>query len=207
MNQLTTYEQLIADKLQQLPVPDMADAIWARIEQRLDVEMPEDPSGPSSSGNHSLPGFQFPGHIILYCFLAALVSVIFYLNRPGQASADLPISSSDNINASSVVNDDQKAPAPPERQRETIYKERADIPVDMFKESEVAEKAWPVSENPITETKATEMPVKQELSPIKEIQVLPKVVPLQDSIPKKSRGVKGISSNDYRITPVKKDSL
>lgn len=207
MNQLTTYEQLIADKLQQLPVPDMADAIWARIEQRLDVEMPEDPSGPFSSGNHSLPGFQFPGHIILYCFLAALVSVIFYLNRPGQASADLPISSSDNINPSSVVNDDQKAPAPPERQQETIYKERANIPVDMFKEREVVEKEWPVSENPITEIKTTEIPAKQETSPISETILAKKVITQQDTIPKKKRGVIGITSSDYRIAPVRKDSL
>ncbi len=207
MNQLTTYEQLMADKLQQLPVPDMADAIWASIQQRLDVEMPEDPSGSSYGGNHSLPGFQFPGRIVLYCFLAALVSVVFYLSRPRQASEDLPISSSDSITPATVVVDDQKEPVPPERQPETIFKERADLPVDMFTEDKPAEKERPVSENPITETRSTEIPVKQETASISETILPKKITSPLDSIPKKSRGVKGISSNDYRIAPVKKDSL
>lgn len=207
MNQLTTYEQLIADKLQQLPVPDMADAIWASIEQRLDVEMPEDPSGPSSSGNHSLPGFQFPGRIILYCFLAALISVVFYLNRPGRAREELSLSSSDSIAPSTIVIDDQKEPTPPERQKETIFKERADLPVDMFKEDKLTEKEKPVSENPITETKTTEMPAKQELAAISEPVLSKKVTTSLDSIPKKTRGVKGLTTNDYRIAPVRKDSL
>jgi hypothetical protein len=30
--------------------------------------------------------------------------------------------------------------------------------------------------------------------------------PIKDSVQKKPRGVKGISNDDYRITPVKKDS-
>lgn len=207
MNQLTTYEQLIADKLQQLPVPDMADAIWASIEQRLDVEMPEDPSGPSSGGNHSLPGFQFPGRIMLYCFLAALISVFFYLNRPGKNSEELSLSSSDSIAPSTVVVDDQKKPTPSERQQETIFKERADLPVDMFKEDKLVEKEWPVSENPIKEIKTTEIPAKQETSPIIETILAKKVIAQQDTIPKKTRGIKGITSNDYRIAPVRKDSL
>ncbi|TDO27039.1 hypothetical protein [Sediminibacterium goheungense] len=207
MNQLTTYEQLIADKLQQLPVPDMADAIWASIEQRLDVEMPEDPSGPSSGGNHSLPGFQFPGRIMLYCFLAAFISVVFYLNRPGRASKELSLSSSDGIAPSTIVVDDQKKPTPPERQQETIFKERADLPVDKFKEDKLVEKEWPVSENPITEIKTTEIPAKQETSPISETILAKKVITQQDTIPKKKRGVIGITSSDYRIAPVRKDSL
>lgn len=208
MNQLTTYEQLIADKLQQLPVPDMTDAIWASIEQRLDVEMPEDPSGPSSGGKHSLPGFQFPGRIMLYCFLAALISVVFYLNRPVRAaSEDLSLSSPDSIAPSTMVVDEQKEPTPPERQPEPIFKERADLPVDMFTENKVAEKEWLASEKPITEITAKDIPAKQESSPIGETILPLKVITSQDSIPKKSRGVKGISSNDYRIVPVKKDSL
>ena len=37
MSQATPYEQLIAEKLEQLPpLPEMADAIWLRIEKELD---------------------------------------------------------------------------------------------------------------------------------------------------------------------------
>jgi hypothetical protein len=132
---------------------------------------------------------------MLYCFLAALISVVFYLNRPVRAaSEDLSLSSPDSIAPSTMVVDEQKEPTPPERQPEPIFKERADLPVDMFTENKVAEKEWLAS-------------AKQESSPIGETILPLKVITSQDSIPKKSRGVKGISSNDYRIVPVKKDSL
>ncbi len=37
VNTTTPYEQLIAAKLDQAPVPDMSDSIWAGIESRLDA--------------------------------------------------------------------------------------------------------------------------------------------------------------------------
>lgn len=37
MNTTTPYEQLIAAKLDQAPVPDMADGIWSNIEMQLDA--------------------------------------------------------------------------------------------------------------------------------------------------------------------------
>jgi hypothetical protein len=40
MNELPAYEQIIAEKLEGIEIPDMADAIWGRIEAALDVEMP-----------------------------------------------------------------------------------------------------------------------------------------------------------------------
>lgn len=43
MNLKTPYEQLIGEKLEQdFPVPDMADAIWARIELELDAAPAQD---------------------------------------------------------------------------------------------------------------------------------------------------------------------
>ena len=41
MDQRLQYEELIAGKLQQLPVPDMQDQIWERIKFQLDLDMPE----------------------------------------------------------------------------------------------------------------------------------------------------------------------
>lgn len=37
LNTTTPYEQLIAAKLDQVPVPDMSDSIWASIEMQLDA--------------------------------------------------------------------------------------------------------------------------------------------------------------------------
>ncbi|MBL0884509.1 MAG: hypothetical protein IBJ16_14400 [Chitinophagaceae bacterium] len=81
MNQPATYEQLIAAKLQELSAPAKIDAIWARIEQQLDVEMPTDESGPTDTGASSHPGFYFPGSKLLYVMLAA-VAGIYFLTRP-----------------------------------------------------------------------------------------------------------------------------
>ena len=41
MNENKTY-QLIAEKLDALPVPDLADLIWAKIEAQLDIDLPPD---------------------------------------------------------------------------------------------------------------------------------------------------------------------
>src|SRR5215203_425931 len=49
MNERLTYEQLIGGKLQSLPVPDMADAIWSRIEAQLDIDLPTDDGEDGSS--------------------------------------------------------------------------------------------------------------------------------------------------------------
>jgi hypothetical protein len=51
VNQLTQYEVLIAEKLAEVPVPDMADSIWARIEQDLDTDAPDD----DGTGNDNPP--------------------------------------------------------------------------------------------------------------------------------------------------------
>jgi len=37
LSENTTYEQLMAAKLDQLPVPDMADSVWCGIEMQLDA--------------------------------------------------------------------------------------------------------------------------------------------------------------------------
>ena len=37
MNNTTPYEKLIAAKLEEMPVPDMVDSIWASIDMQLDA--------------------------------------------------------------------------------------------------------------------------------------------------------------------------
>lgn len=207
MNHLTTYEQLVAEKLQQLPVPDMADAIWARIEQQLDVEMPVDKTGDSHNGNSSLPGFRFPGNIIFYIFLAALVSIIFYLNRPDEHKETSIIPSSNPITVPKADDQMQKKYSSPAKQTESIYTDKADLPVDHIIENTATEKEQPVITNQVVEAKENETVKKQELPPLIETVQKKTTASIQDSFPRKTRGVKGITSNDYRIAPVRKDSL
>lgn len=44
MNQLLPYEQMIAGKLEQLQVPDLADQIWSAIDQALQAPPPTPPN-------------------------------------------------------------------------------------------------------------------------------------------------------------------
>lgn len=207
MNHFTTYEQLVADKLQQLPVPDMADAIWARIEQQLDVEMPVDKSGDLSNGNNSLPGFRFPGNIILYVFLAALISVVFYLNRSGQYKETLVQPTSNTISVPASEGDLPQKLSRPGKQAETNYTDKTDLPVEVKEEKAAIENEPSEIANKTPDIKELEPLKKEEPPPLIEMVQKKAGHLVQDSVPKKTRGVKGITPNDYRIAPVRKDSL
>ncbi|HEX2606857.1 MAG TPA: hypothetical protein VHK91_05735, partial [Flavisolibacter sp.] len=78
MHPKQAYEQTITSKLEALPVPDMADAIWARIEAQLDLDMPTDDGG----GNPSSPsGGGWAGKASLFAVIAAIVIVYFLRSR------------------------------------------------------------------------------------------------------------------------------
>ena len=208
MNNLTTYEQLIADKLQQLPVPDMADAIWARIEQRLNVEMPLEDGG-NNTGSSSLPGFQFPGKGIVFLFLAALVSVLFYLNRPVKQVQNNNIPSNTNTISIPVQNLYKPLEEKPSVQpAESMYTDKADLPIQYSKGDSFDTQIPASSTEPISIINETvTLPKSAPVITIGQSIIPKNLSPVQDSGTKKGRGVKGIGTDDYRIVPVKKDSL
>ena len=74
MNQKKAYEQIITGKLEALPLPDLADAIWARIETQLDIDMPEGDGGPGSGPSS---GGGWIGGAGLFVFVAALITIFF----------------------------------------------------------------------------------------------------------------------------------
>src|SRR5688572_17584023 len=79
MNQKAAYEMTITEKLEQLTVPDKVDAIWARIETQLDIDMPtdegaSDPSLNPSSGNGLW-------NLAIIVFIAALIAIIYFTNK------------------------------------------------------------------------------------------------------------------------------
>ena len=76
MNQKATYELTITEKLEQLTAPDMVDAIWARIELQLDIDLPTDdgptnPPAPPTSGPRTWINRGF--------IIAAVAIVLIYL--------------------------------------------------------------------------------------------------------------------------------
>lgn len=90
MNQPLPYEIAIAEKLEQLSVPDMVDAIWARIEKQLDAELPEDdgPGEPPASPG-SGPGWSFLGGSL---FTGIIVWVLLNFYHPAPLPEPAPVS-------------------------------------------------------------------------------------------------------------------
>src|SRR5215213_10042078 len=82
MNQKTTYEVTITSKLDQLPIPDLREAIWARIEGELDTDMPDDDGGdtpPSSPRGGKAWQYALPSLVVII--------VTLFLIRPNQQNS------------------------------------------------------------------------------------------------------------------------
>lgn len=207
MNQPTTYEQLIAVKLQELSAPAKIDAIWARIEQQLDVEMPTDESGSTDAGASSNPGFFFPGNQFLYIFLAA-VAGIYFLTRPYAIQNEV---SETNHQQSYEIKDsvNNVSDLIKKSDSEVIFTDKADRVV--LDKTLPNDSVTVISEEstPSTVEKKGSDPIMQSPAPVSipvnETKKLPTPI-ITDTTIKKGRGVKGINSSDYKIAPVKKDN-
>ena len=85
MNKLQRYEELMAAKLEQPPVPDMADAIWANIEKGLDADPPPG-NGPSRPPSSPAPVSDLVKGLGLVVILAIVV-VMFFVRKKNNAHA------------------------------------------------------------------------------------------------------------------------
>jgi hypothetical protein len=208
MNNRTTYEQLIADKLQQLPIPDMADAIWARIEQQLNVEMPVDDQGPNNTPGSSSPGFRFPGNTMLYIFIAALTTIYFlsksFVTKQGkdQTSTEVYLDQTDSTNANikeELSNDTHAIKSRDDKADISVPEAMLNVQQEPVKKE--------VGVNATEEATTTNAIIEKPMPQIQTQNFKPLVSQNTDTIPtKKGRGVK-LNPNEYRIAPVKKDSL
>jgi hypothetical protein len=83
LNQLQPYEQTIAEKLEQRLIPDMADLIWARIEEQLDTDMPTnngpDQAPPASPSSGLTKGLGF------FMIFTAIVVIFLLVRKPSTA--------------------------------------------------------------------------------------------------------------------------
>ncbi|HVW58984.1 MAG TPA: hypothetical protein VHC48_03080 [Puia sp.] len=93
MNATTPYEQLIAAKLDQVPVPDMADSIWASIGMQLDA--PGGDSGgaadvPDETTSKAAPKFRGAGWYGLGLIAVVAITLWWYFSLP-QRHEPLPV--------------------------------------------------------------------------------------------------------------------
>jgi hypothetical protein len=202
MNQKATYELTITEKLEQLTAPDMVDAIWARIETQLDIDLPTDdgstnpPAAPTSGPRKWLNR----GFIIA---AVAVVLIYFFNNRKqtitsnDQPTINAPVTTPNN-NDNPVRNNSpgtNNAQTPTNNTSAPTTSSNG-LPVDS---NAIAPVTGPVLLQPDSTTVQTNAP---------PVITPPLVSPQKNALPdstKKGRGVKGITDSDYKIVP-KKDS-
>jgi hypothetical protein len=200
MNPLQAYELTIKGKLEAIPLPDMEDAIWARISARLDTDMPtdDDSGGGPASG---IPPRTWIGGGALLIFLISLISIFYNRTSKDEVPQVIPanpveipdasiqpneVSPGGNPVPQNIINPE---PSSQEQPANTIDPQPTPFPAQVnpdigIKDSLAADIVGPVLSPPVNPP------------PIAKDSVIPG---------KKSRGVKGISDNDYKIVP-KKDS-
>lgn len=197
MNNKTTYELTITDKLQRLPLPDMEDAIWARVKAQLDLDLP---TGDDGGGGPDAPtGSGWTWGAGLGLFVAAFVAIFFLrkndLQRPASPSTPTPTVQTTISPSPQPVNEREQAGNP---------SRGAPFPARMKQSPPGATFISPPADSLATAA-PTGLPLLDS-QPATAV-VLPPPVPADTSRPKpKTRGVRGLTDDDYRIVPAKRDS-
>ena len=199
MAQQQAYEILIAEKLDTLPVPDLADAIWARIETQLDIDLPTDDGGndpdPQAPSGPSVLTWGLSVMIV-----ALLAAFLLYKNKPE------PIQPT--TQSSPTITERIQQPAPqttgPPSSTKTI---RRPDPTTTPKNNPAVAITPPfdsVVQQPVA-IAPLQLPDTLQKRASEPLVITP---PRDTTTPqKKKRGVSGINEGDYRIVPTKGDSL
>lgn len=193
MNTPTPYENLIAAKLDQIPVPDMADSIWNSIEMQLDADVVDETPDKKTSPKNTGKGW--------YGFIGAIVvatSLWWYFhdssNVPPQTTPQKTIPATEKIapvtDSQSIIHyktTEKPIPiVPVNTQKDTIslyHLLPPDIPVD----SAMIQKEIP--------TPADSSFFHNEKSPVRVLDSI-STFPVR----KKYKGVKGITNEDYKLS-------
>lgn len=203
MNQKTPYELIIAEKLQSIPIPDMADQIWSRVKFQLDIDMPADDDQDPQGGGQSPPGTGFyPGGISLLILAAIL---IFFNDKPILSQSDPAQSIVAPAQApkpeSQPVSPVSRGPAANNTQSKAVIQHREVMPVTTrnIDSAGLSGRGTPYAEVP--DSLVTDA-VPGNNSVLQIETASPNVVTDSSAVfPKKKRGVPGITDSDYRIVP------
>lgn len=196
MDERLQYEQLIGSKLQGLPVPDMQDAIWARVKAQLDIDLPtNDPD----EGNLPHPP-KDPGSIGwgLSVVIIALVSTFLILrNKPTVKDDTSNPTTTEQTSSPATQNT-----GPPESKQTTTKKTNPSAD----------------NHNTSAPTIVIDSPTKGDVRAIDDLSmdstksktatnlVIAAPERRDSTAPlKKGKGMKGLNDSDYRIVPKTKN--
>jgi hypothetical protein len=201
MKHKPVYEQIISHKLAQVPLPDLQEEIWLRIERQLDIDMPTDdnnPEPPDMPPAPDLPNLLYEAGSLVV--IAAFV-IIFSVNKNHAAKNN------------AIQNDGSRLPtvhiAPVSRQEQKVVAKQTTLV--LTKSQDTISSAYSMQTPQVALFPDSLFSVTPEMStPIPDLAVqpiqgaAPVLQMLQDTVPqKKARGVKGITDADYRIVVVK----
>lgn len=203
MNTPTPYEQLIAGKLDQVPVPDMADSVWAGIGMQLDMG-PDTPDqgdktpdgGDDAPGKKAGPGFKGKGWYGFLGVVVVVTTVWWYYHQKVVPAVKAPAAVPAAVpTADSSTRIDNRV-------------EKENIPaasVVVKKDSAQGTIARPDTASQLGAPPVTLPPMKVDSSSLYKDWV---PVPFFDSLGvrrpgRKLRGVKGITDDDYKISAEK----
>jgi cytoskeletal protein RodZ len=202
MNQKATYELTITEKLEQLTAPDMVDAIWARIEAQLDIDLPTDdgPTNPPAAPTSGPRKWMNRGFII-----AAIAVVLIYLFNNRKQT----ITSNDQPNITAPITTPNNNDNPV--RNNSPGTNSTQTPTNNTSAPTTSSNGLPVDSNSIAPVTGPQ-PLQPDTAAVKTnaapVFTPPVVTPQKNTPPdstKKGRGVKGITDSDYKIVP-KKDS-
>ncbi len=198
MRNKETYELTVTSKLEALPLPNLENAIWSRIEAQLDIDMPTDdgdggntPTPGSPSGSWWLKG---TGLFIL------AVAIISFFTLTKSKNENVPASNSGEIIPSNSDSIAQEKPPPDPIIQQTPTQIPPSITSDNSKDPVIS-----IDSN--ASTTSIPPPIAKDSQQVVNSPPV-SFTPIRDSgtTKKKPRGVKGITDADYRIVPSKKDS-
>jgi hypothetical protein len=204
VNNLTPYEILIAQKAEQVTVPDMADSIWASIEEQLGPDL--SPGDDGNGGPEKTPpakGLPGTGNLLTVFTIAALsIALTWFFTRNNKSSPE-NIEQPPALPATKILvpaTDSNNIPIP-ERSippQPLVIKKDTLLPDDNY--------SMPFIDT-LTNV-ATPQPARIDSAFVLGDNKPPVIVDTASALPppKKPRGVKGISDNDYKIISGKKDS-
>ncbi|HEY1166386.1 MAG TPA: hypothetical protein VGE90_14500 [Chitinophaga sp.] len=193
MNKTTPYEQLITAKLDEISVPDMADSIWASIEMQLDAV-------PSSPDNTPKPKktikFNGKGWYGIAGVAAVSAMLWWYTSHKDQTTEKTTPVITVPAPQAPVIDSSTSVP-PAEQQPPATIKPKKDT-VEFIKELPKIDSA--------THAVLPAPKVDSQLLKYQSIFIPTRGDSVSMPPPKKSRGVKGISEDDYKISAGAKDS-
>lgn len=204
MEPSTSYEILIAQKLEQAPLPDLADSIWASIEMELDTPLPGD--GQPDTPVQNPPGKGLPGTSKLFYIIVPvlLITTIWLLNKNKKEKKR-------EKNNPSMQAPSEMKPADSNTHMLVPGENKITLPLDLKKTDSIRQPGQPALSPLIADTLQGLIipPVFIDSAMRKKEDDLAQVKDTASVIPpvKKQKGVKGIKDSDYKIITEKKDTV